>query len=86
MKCGGKGGNQAVAAARFGARVAFGGQTGADDFGHHLRRNLIDAGVDIAHVGINAAQGSGMSVAITRSQGEIWRRSLEQFTYYWLNM
>ena len=27
-KCGGKGGNQAVAAARFGARTAFGGQTG----------------------------------------------------------
>ena len=69
-KCGGKGGNQAVAAARFGARVAFGGQTGADDFGDRLRRNLADARVDIACVGVDPAQGSGMSVAITEQGGE----------------
>ena len=69
-KCGGKGGNQAVAASRFGARVAFGGQTGADDFGKRLRRNLSDAGVDTACVGIDPRHGSGMSVAITESGGE----------------
>ena len=69
-KCGGKGGNQAVAAARFGARTAFGGQTGADDFGDRLRRNLSAAGVDISCVGIDPAHGSGMSVAITESHGE----------------
>ena len=69
-KCGGKGGNQAVAAARLGARVAFGGQTGSDDFGDRLRRNLVEAGVDIVHVGIDANCGSGMSVAITESGGE----------------
>lgn len=67
---GGKGGNQAVAAARFGARVAFGGQTGADDFGDRLRRNLADAAVDIACVGTDPSTGSGMSVAITEQQGE----------------
>jgi ribokinase len=70
LKCGGKGGNQAVAAARLGARVAFGGQTGADDFGERLRRNLAGSGVDIAHVGIDSANGSGISVAITESRGE----------------
>ena len=69
-KCGGKGGNQAVAAARFGARTAFGGQTGQDDFGERLRANLVAAGVDITHVGIDAAQGSGMSVAISEASGE----------------
>ena len=69
-KCGGKGGNQAVAAARFGARVAFGGQTGGDDFGQRLRRNLADAGVDTSHAGIDFNSGSGMSVAITESGGE----------------
>ena len=69
-KCGGKGGNQAVAAARFGARTAFGGQTGQDDFGERLRANLTAAGVDIAHVGIDPTQGSGMSVAISEDTGE----------------
>lgn len=69
-KCGGKGGNQAVAAARFGAKTAFGGQTGQDDFGDRLRANLVAAGVDITHVGIDPQSGSGMSVAITEDTGE----------------
>jgi ribokinase len=69
-KCGGKGGNQAVAAARFGARTAFGGQTGQDDFGDRLRANLDRAGVDLTHVGIDTTQGSGMSVAISEGAGE----------------
>ena len=45
-KCGGKGGNQAVAAARFGAKTAFGGQTGQDDFGERLRANLGASGLE----------------------------------------
>ena len=69
-KCGGKGGNQAVAAARFGARTAFGGQTGQDDFGERLRANLEGAGVDLTHVEIDTTQGSGMSVAISEATGE----------------
>jgi len=69
-KCGGKGGNQAVAAARFGARTAFGGQTGQDDFGERLRANLVAAGVDITHVDVDTSHGSGMSVAISEETGE----------------
>ena len=69
-KCGGKGGNQAVAAARFGASVGFGGRTGADDFGDRLRANLAGTGVDIACVGIDPTTGSGMSVAIEEDTGE----------------
>lgn len=69
-KCGGKGGNQAMAAARFGARTAFGGQIGEDDFGHRLRENLTAAGIDISCLGVDPQIGSGMSVAITESSGE----------------
>lgn len=69
-KCGGKGGNQAVAAARLGARTAFGGQTGRDDFGERLRANLKAAGVDTRFTGIDEARGSGMSVAILEAGGE----------------
>jgi ribokinase len=69
-KCGGKGGNQAVAAANFGAKTSFGGQTGQDDFGDRLRANLQAAGVDITHVETDPGTGSGISVAISEEAGE----------------
>ena len=69
-KCGGKGGNQAAAAARTGAKTAFGGQTGSDDFGSRLRANLAAAGVDVTHVDTDPGHGSGMSVAISEDAGE----------------
>lgn len=47
---GGKGGNQAVAAARLGASVAFVGAVGADDFGAAARAALVDEGVDVSHL------------------------------------
>lgn len=43
---GGKGGNQAVAAARAGGKVAFLGRVGSDSFGARLRKSLQDDGVD----------------------------------------
>ena len=46
---GGKGGNQAVAAARLGARTAFVGAVGDDDFGRGAARAALEAeGVDVA--------------------------------------
>ena len=69
-KCGGKGGNQAVAAAQLGARVAFGGRIGKDDFGERLRANLVAAGVTISCLAVDQAQGSGMSVAISEATGD----------------
>lgn len=47
---GGKGANQAVAAARAGGRVAMVGAVGGDDFGALLVRRLTGAGVDASRV------------------------------------
>lgn len=65
---GGKGGNQAVAAARLGAKVSFVGCVGTDQFGEVLRKELQKNEVDISQ--LQAVSGaSGMSVAIVDAQG-----------------
>jgi ribokinase len=69
-KAGGKGGNQAVAAAQFGARASMVGRVGNDDFGKRLLSHLRDAGVDAEHVHTDPEAGSGMSVAIIDAEGD----------------
>ena len=66
---GGKGGNQAVAAARMGASVAMAGRIGRDAFGAQLRQALAAAGVDHAQV-LDCENASGMSVAIVDAAGD----------------
>jgi ribokinase len=68
--CGGKGGNQAVMAARAGARTAMIGRVGDDAFGRRLLRNLADAGVDATEVRVDSETASGMSVAIVQDDGD----------------
>jgi ribokinase len=68
--CGGKGGNQAVQAARAGARTAMIGRIGVDAFGETLMGNLQAAGVDASAVGVDGQVGSGMSVAIVQEDGD----------------
>src|SRR5688572_10870519 len=69
-KFGGKGGNQAVAAARAGAAVRMAGAVGTDAFGRFLLDALAAAGVDASRVARTAEAGSGMSVAISDSSGD----------------
>jgi len=69
-KFGGKGGNQAVAAATAGADVRMVGAVGDDDFGRFLLANLSSAGVDASRVARIDGRASGMSVAISDSSGD----------------
>ena len=67
-RLGGKGGNQALAAADAGARVAFAGRIGDDSPGQRMRAELEAGGVDVS--GLQQGDGaSGMSVAITDGDG-----------------
>jgi ribokinase len=70
QQCGGKGGNQAVMSARAGARTSMIGRIGVDDFGTRLIENLKAAGVDASAVLVDPTEGSGMSAAIVRDDGD----------------
>lgn len=59
---GGKGGNQAVAAARMGGRTAMVGQVGDDIFGPQLLDGLRAAGVDVSGVAVAVGETSGIAV------------------------
>ncbi len=66
---GGKGANQAVAAARLGADVALVGATGNDAFGKQLRDGLAAEGIDLDHVAQLDDSASG-TASITVAGGE----------------
>lgn len=61
---GGKGANQAVAAARAGGRVQMVGRLGADPFGRSLRAALIADGVDVAAIREDAAAATGVALIL----------------------
>ena len=62
LHSGGKGANQAVAAARLGGRVAFWGRVGDDAFGRRLRDNLAADGVEVTR--LTASPGASTGVAL----------------------
>jgi ribokinase len=66
---GGKGANQAVAAAKLGYPVAMVGNVGNDAFGAELRRGLESAGVDTENVRA-VEKSSGVALITTGRQGE----------------
>ena len=66
---GGKGANQAVAAARQGANVAIVGRVGSDSFGPFLVENLKSNQVDTSHVPNNNAP-TGTAIIVVDSKGQ----------------
>ncbi len=67
---GGKGANQAVAAARLGADVAMIGRVGADSFGASLVENLKQNHVDATHVTRDISAATGTAVIVVDSHGQ----------------
>ncbi|MEM5330100.1 ribokinase [Paraburkholderia sp. JHI2823] len=61
---GGKGGNQAVAAARLGAHVAMIGRVGADSNGDVLRAGLVAEGIDCGALETSASAPTGVALII----------------------
>ncbi|MEO8185320.1 MAG: ribokinase [Deltaproteobacteria bacterium] len=67
---GGKGANQAVAAARLGARVAFLGRVGSDARGRALLEQLRAEGVDVQAVSVDPAAPTGVALVMVDARGE----------------
>ena len=67
---GGKGGNQAVAAARLGASTSFVGAVGADDHGTAARAALEAEGVDVTELRTLPDQATGVALILVDSRGE----------------
>ncbi|HFO0257830.1 TPA: ribokinase [Raoultella ornithinolytica] len=67
---GGKGANQAVAAGRSGADIAFIACTGDDDIGERVRRQLERDRIDVAPVRAVNAQSTGVALIFVNAEGE----------------
>ena len=70
MGFGGKGANQAVAAARLGADVMMVTKVGDDVFGQSTINNLKGNGIDISHVGTVTGKSSGVAPIFVDEHGE----------------
>ena len=66
---GGKGANQALAAARAGGLVSLVGRTGDDPFGAQLRAALEADGVDLRHTAVDAEAGTGVAGIVVEPDG-----------------
>ena len=67
---GGKGANQAVAAARLGAAVAFVGCVGDDDFGRRARAVLNGEGINTTHLHTVAGSATGVAMIFVEDSGQ----------------
>lgn len=67
---GGKGANQAVAAARLGAAVSFIGCVGDDDFGRSTRAVLVAEGIDTSQLRTMAGFATGVAMIMVEASGQ----------------
>jgi len=67
---GGKGANQAVAAARLGAQVRMIGRVGGDAFGAELVAGLRDDGVETSGIAVDASEPSGAALIVVEKSGQ----------------
>ena len=67
---GGKGANQAVAAGRSGAKIAFIACTGNDDTGERVRKQLASDNIDIAPVSVVEGESTGVALIFVNAEGE----------------
>jgi ribokinase len=67
---GGKGANQAVAAGRSGANIAFIACTGDDDTGERVRKQLESDNINIAPVSVVEGESTGVALIFVNAQGE----------------
>ncbi len=70
MAAGGKGANQAVAAARAGGRVTFVARVGRDAFGRSALAGFRRDGIRVNHVGQDGAHPSGVALILVGRNGE----------------
>ena len=67
---GGKGANQAVAAARLGAATYFAGCVGKDGFGEMQREGLSNEGIDLCYLTLHPTEPTGTAVIFVADNGE----------------
>ena len=67
---GGKGANQAVAAARAGAEVTFVARVGDDELGHDAINGLHEENIDVGHVVRDADHSTGVALIMVDEAGE----------------
>ena len=70
MNAGGKGANQAVAAARYGGRVTFVGRVGDDMFGRRTLEVMRQDGIDTSCVAVDREHSSGIALISVNAEGE----------------
>ncbi len=67
---GGKGANQAIAAARMGARVCFVGRVGTDEAAEFMRNSLVQSGVETEAIETSADASTGIALITVSDDGE----------------
>ncbi|WP_241586302.1 ribokinase [Rosenbergiella epipactidis] len=70
MSFGGKGANQAVAAGRSGASIAFMACVGEDEVGQSIREQLLKDNIDISAIEVAEGEATGLAMIYLDDQGE----------------